>query len=145
MFTTLLPLFASVALLANVFDNDSLPAAVPAAPEATTSLEAAPIVSAQLYITYVGNGYYNVVISGQASAVNAAVGVRVYGSDTWFDDHLFSIIGYARTDFSGYFSVARQVHRSVLNEDWEGTDEIYAIADVSGAGSGRTNQISRSF
>ena len=105
-----------------------------------------PIVSAQLYITNVGNGYYLVVVDGQSSSPNASVGVRVYGEDTWFDDFLFSMgVGFARTDPSGRFNLSQVVHRNTLNEDWEGQDEIYAIASVSGAGSSRTNTIRRSF
>jgi len=146
MFAHLLPLFATAAAL---FASGSAPrtdvvgTAAPAA--ASVRLEAAPAVTAQLYISYVGNGYWAVVVDGHSSAPNASVGVRVYGDDPWFDDFLFSIVGTARTDYAGNFNLARTVYRSTLDEDWEGTDEIYAIADVSGAGSVRTNTISRSF
>jgi hypothetical protein len=118
----------------------------PCAAPAPIAAPLLPIVTARLSITNAGNGYYLVVVSGQASAANVPMGIRVYGDDTWFDDHLFSIgVGFARTGFDGTFSYAQMVHRSTLNEDWEGTDEIYAIADVQNAGSGRTNTISRSF
>ncbi|MBK8978258.1 MAG: hypothetical protein IPM29_20325 [Planctomycetes bacterium] len=122
----------------------------PIAPElrpADVASECAPIpgTTARLAIYPVGGGYYNVVVSGHSTAINAAVGARVYGEDTWFDDFLFSIIGIARTDQLGNFSISRTVFRSVLNEDWEGRDEIYAIADVTGGGSGRTNTIAQSF
>lgn len=151
MFSHALPLFTTIALLA----SSSIPEARTMEldlPAATAAVEAAPApapfaTTAQLFITYVGNGYYQVVVSGTSSARNASFGVRVYGEDTWFDDYLFSmgIPGYSRTDSAGNFVVSQTVHRSTLNEDWEGTDEIYAIADVSGGGSSRTNTISRSF
>ncbi|MBK8100457.1 MAG: hypothetical protein IPK26_25450 [Planctomycetes bacterium] len=119
---------------------------LPAAAPAPSPVPPLPIVTARLSITYVGNGYYMVVVSGQASQANVPMGIRVYGDDTWFDDHLFSIgVGFARTGFDGTFSYSQMVYRGTLNEDWEGTDEIYAIADVQGAGSSRTNTISRSF
>ena len=145
MFTNLLPLFATtVALIGTdlapehrALDRDCL---------AVTSQPAAlPTVTAKLYISNAGNGNYLVVIDGHSSAANAAVGVRVYGDDPWFDDFLFSIVGFARTDFAGNFNVSKLVSRSILNEDWEGEDEIYAVAEVSGGGSVRTNTISRSF
>ena len=81
-----------------------------------------------------------------ASAANATVGAIVYGEDVWFDDRLFSMGGgYSRTDFTGAFNFGLMVHKSYLNEDWEGTDEIYAVVSVSGGGSGRTNKITGSF
>lgn len=124
----------------------SLTCLAPCAAPAATAVPPLPIVTARLVINYAGNGYYLVVVSGQTSQPNAPMGIRVYGDDTWFDDHLFSIgVGFARTGPDGYFAYSQMVHRSTLNEDWEGTDEIYAIADVQGAGSGRTNTISRSF
>lgn len=104
-----------------------------------------PVVSAILYIENIGGGYYRVSVSGTSSRPNATLGVRVMGEDTWFDDHLFSMGYYSRTDPSGYFSVSQVVHRNVLNEDWEGRDEVYAVAEVSGAGSARTNTIRQYF
>lgn len=145
MFANLLPLVAATTLLFATADSPCTEAAVEA-PVAESLPEMVPGVSARLYISYVGNGYYQVVIDGQSTAPNASVGARVYGEDTWFDDRLFSMGGgYTRTDFTGRFNFGMTVHRSLLNEDWEGTDEIYAIVDVSGAGSVRTNKISQSF
>jgi len=120
-----------------------------AAAEASAPLDSAvllplPIVSARLAIVDMGGGYHLVVVSGTSTGLSRDFGVRVYGDDTWFDDLLFNVVG-ARTDPSGAFSVSRVVHRNTLNEDWEGQDEIYAIVDISGAGSARTNTISRSF
>jgi hypothetical protein len=149
MLPTILPLFAAFAASAVLFASSPAPESPIVdldGTAATSQLETAPpVVTATLYISYAGNGYYNVVIDGHASAANATVGVRVYGDDPWFDDFLFSIIGYARTDFAGNFNVRKQVYRSTLDEDWEGQDEIYAIAEVSGAGSVRTNKISQYF
>ncbi len=104
-----------------------------------------PSVTAQLAITFEGNGYYRVSVSGFSSARNATLGVRVYGEDTWFDDLLFSMGSFSRTGSDGYYSVSQLVHRNTLNEDWEGADEIYAIASVTGGGSVRSNKITRSF
>lgn len=156
MFTNLLPLFTTTVLLIGsglapesrileAADLDATAAAHTAAPELSTGPLEMPAITAKLYISYAGNGYYFVVVDGHATTPNAAVGVRVYGEDTWFDDFLFSILGYARTDPFGNFNVSRTVHRSVLNEDWEGQDEIYAKVEVSGAGSVRTNTITQSF
>ena len=104
-----------------------------------------PSVTAQLAITFEGNGYYRVSVSGFSSARNATLGVRVYGEDTWFDDLLFSMGSFSRTGPDGYYSVSQLVHRNTLNEDFEGADEIYAIASVTGGGSVRSNKITRSF
>ena len=110
------------------------------------SADAAPhpelaATTATLYISYAGSGYYNVVVDGHSSAANATVGVRVKGSDEWFDDSLFSFGGgYSHTDPWGGFNVATRVHGSKLDEDW-GQDEIYAIVEVSGGGSVRTNTV----
>lgn len=104
-----------------------------------------PAVTAQLAIVYEGNGYYRVSVSGQCPVSNATLGVRVYGEDTWFDDFLFSMGAYSRTAPGGYYSVSQLVHRNTLNEDIEGADEIYATVSITGAGSARTNKITRSF
>ena len=106
------------------------------------SPQALPPHWAQLYISYAGNGNYLVVVDGHTTAGSAPVGIRVYGDDEWFDDFLFGVGGYNRTDPDGNFNVSRTVHGSVLNEDW-GQDEIYAIVDVGI--SIRTNTIRRSF
>ena len=152
MFAHALPLFTTMALLASgtVPHATTLEADLPVATCAVETEMAPPAplsVTARLVINPIGNGYYQVIVTGTSTARNAQFGVRVYGEDTWFDDFLFSmgIPGYSRTDGSGYFSVVQTVYRSTLNEDWEGTDEIYAIVDVSGGGSSRTNLISRSF
>jgi hypothetical protein len=154
MFTALLPLFAATVVLTagglapepRVLTVDSLSVAgtAPASATATPSLAMLPSISAQLYITSVGNGYYLVVVDGQSSAAHAPVGARVYGDDPWFDDYQFDIHGI-QTDSAGRFNLSLTVYRSALDEDWEGRDEIYAIAEVSGAGRTRTNTISRSF
>ena len=150
MFTNLLPLLTTTVVLLGsgiapeprILDLGDCAATA----TATSQAEAPPAITAQLYISYAGNGYYLVVVDGHSSAANAAVGVRVYGEDTWFDDFLFSMGGYARTDFAGNFNVSQMVYRSVLNEDWEGEDEIYAVVTVSGSGgSVRTNTIRHSF
>lgn len=146
MFTKLLPLFATTAALigSGMSPEATLALTAPAAPIAAPA--PLPTVSARLYISYAGNGYYNVVIDGKSSAANASVGAIVYGEDTWLDDRLFSMGGgYTKTDFTGAFNFGIQVHKSWLNEDWEGTDEIYAVVSVSGGGSSRTNTISKSF
>lgn len=122
---------------------------VPAAPAAAAALVHAPhplplpAVTATLYISYAGNGYYRVTVDGQATVANASVGVRVRGDDTWFDETLFSMggTGYARTDYSGRFNLSQLVYRSVLNEDWEGRDEIYATVSVTGGGSTNTANV----
>jgi hypothetical protein len=123
-----------------------VPCTLPMADARADATVPLPSVTATLYITHQGNGYYLVVVSGQSTAANASCGVRVRGDDPWFDDALFSMgVGYARTDFTGRFNISQVVYRSLLNEDPEGRDEVYAIAEVSGAGSARTNTIEQYF
>ena len=150
MFTNLLPLLTTTVVLLGsgiapeprILDLGDCAATA----TATSQAEAPPAITAQLYISYAGNGYYLVVIDGHSSAPNASVGARVYGEDTWLDDFLFSMGGgYSRTDFAGNFNISKMVYKSTLNEDWEGEDEIYAKVDVTGGGSIRTNLIRRSF
>ena len=93
-----------------------------------------------LYISQSENfrGYYLVVVNGEGffESANRTVGARIRGDDTWFDDKLFSIggSGFERVFRDGTFSLARTVHKSLLNEDW-GRDEIYALVDVEGLSS----------
>lgn len=146
MISNLLPLFAASAFVFGSSLPTELPTASLATPEAVVSAPAPlPTLSARIAFTYAGSGYYNVIVSGTASAPNALVGARVYGEDSWFDDFLFSMgTGFSRTDAYGNFSFSKMVYRSTLDEDW-GEDDIYAIVDVTNAGSGRTNTIHHSF
>lgn len=146
MFSNLISLFAVSTFAFGSSLSTDLPTPSLAAPEAMVSAPAPlPTLSARIAFTYAGNGYYNIIISGSASAPNALVGARVYGADSWFDDFLFSMGGaYTRTDAYGNFSFSKMVYRSTLDEDW-GEDDIYAIVDVTNAGSGRTNTIHYSF
>ena len=137
---------AGVVLGAGLADG-TLDAAAPSATLATVTEHQITFAgtTATLYISYAGNGYYNVVVDGRSSAANATVGVRVKGDDEWFDDSLFSFGGgYSHTDPWGNFNVATTAPSSKLNEDW-GQDEIYAIVEVSGGGSVRTNTITGYF
>jgi hypothetical protein len=141
--TMIASLGAAGAVLGAGLADGTLDAAAPAATPATVTQHqiTAAGTTATLYISYAGNGYYNVVVDGHSSAANATVGARVKGDDEWFDDSLFSFGGgYSHTDPWGNFNVATMVHGSKLNEDW-GQDEIYAIVEVSGGGSVRTNTI----
>jgi hypothetical protein len=138
---------AGVVLGAGLADGALDAAAAPAATPTIVGEHqiAAAGTTATLYISYAGYGYYNVVVDGHSSAANATVGVRVKGDDEWFDDSLFSFGGgYSHTDPWGNFNVATMVPGGKLNEDW-GQDEIYAIVEVSGGGSVRTNTITGYF
>jgi hypothetical protein len=89
--------------------------------------------SARLFITPSDDhpGYYNVVVSGHFSTTRAdtTIGMRLKGDDPWFNDDL----GVWRTGHARYgdFSLHALVWGGVLNEDWEGRDEIFAWVDSS--------------
>jgi hypothetical protein len=90
------------------------------------------------------HGYYNVVINGEGfyDSNNKRVGARVKGEDEWFDDNLFSIgTGLERVQHDGRFNLSKLVSGSQLDEDW-GKDEVYALVDVEGGGTFRTNTVS---
>ena len=94
-------------------------------------------------------GHYLVVVDGEGffTSVGKKVGARVRGDDPWFDDHLLSlgIPGLSRVGIGGIFNLSDTVHRSKLNEDPEGRDEIYALVDVEGSGTFKTNQVTGRF
>jgi hypothetical protein len=88
-------------------------------------------------------GYYNVIVDGQGffDSVGKRVGGRVRGDDQWFDDTLFGLgTGLEHVLPGGVFGLGSLVHKSQLNEDW-GKDEIYAVVEVQGAGSFKTNTV----
>lgn len=102
----------------------------------------------RLNITRTENGQYLVVVNGEGffNAVNKAVGARIRGEDTFFDDSLFGI-GSApiiRVLENGSFVMSKVVPGSELNEDW-GRDEIYALVDVPGYGSKKSNVVTGYF
>jgi hypothetical protein len=116
-----------------------LPAPAPApspAPVATITAPAlADVVTMRIAPHAYLPGYYNVTVSGEcSSAPHSGFAVSVYGEDAVFDDWLFDcyILLYQSTDYRGRFSVTEAVHRTRLNEDWEGQDEIYAVVRVGG-------------
>src|SRR5262245_50541132 len=104
--------------------------------------------SVSLFISRTETGQYLVVVNGEGffNAVNKAVGARVRGEDTFFDVSLFGIgsVPIIRVQQNGSFVLSRVVPGSALNEDW-GRDEIYALVDVPGYGSRRTNTVTGYF
>lgn len=103
-----------------------------------------------LFITPAENqpNHYLVVVSGEGffAQVDKTVGARIRGDDPWFDDKLFSIVstGIERVGRDGSFALSQIVSRATLNEDWEGRDEIYALADVGGVAF-KSNTVKRWF
>ena len=106
------------------------------------------MASVSLKISRTETGQYLVVVNGEGffNAVNKAVGARVRGEDTFIDDFLFGIgsVPIIRVQQNGSFVLSRTVAGSALNEDW-GRDEIYALVDVPGYGSQRTNTVTGNF
>jgi len=99
---------------------------------------------ARLYITpsVEHPGYYNVVVSGQASTGARTVGMRLKGSDEWFDDDLgVSVTG---TVVGGQFALYALVWHGTLDEDW-GEDEIYASVSDSADWHTNTNEVDGHF
>ena len=90
---------------------------------------------------------YLVVVNGEGffGSAGKKVGARIRGDDEWFDDKLFSIADpFARVDAAGNFTLSISVPSSELNEDW-GKDEIYALAEVEGGGTFKSNTVTGSF
>ena len=86
-------------------------------------------------------GYYNVVVSGHfnTTAASTTVGMRLKGDDPWFNDDL----GVSRTGQAWYgdFSLHALVHKSALNEDPEGRDEIFAVVSSTTGWSASTPNV----
>lgn len=95
------------------------------------------------------SGYFDVVVNGSGfyDHTNRAVGARLLGEDQWFDDYLtgIGIPGLTRINQQGDFGLYNLVHKGVLNEDWEGRDEIYAVVGVDGYKDFKTNTVKRNF
>jgi hypothetical protein len=93
-------------------------------------------------------GHYLVVVNGEGFIHSAgkSVAARIRGADPIFDDSLFSIGvgGFNHVGHDGRFSLSQVVAGSQLNEDW-GDDEIYALADVQGAGTFRSNTVTGNY
>src|SRR5689334_2938813 len=93
-------------------------------------------------------GNYLVVVDGEGffESVGRRVGARIRGEDEWFDDSLFGIggTGIERVLSGGNFTISQTVPGSQLNEDW-GQDEIYALVDVEGLGTFRSNTVTGDF
>lgn len=106
--------------------------------------------TATLYISPYENhpGEYLVVIDGVGfyDEAHRKVGARVRGDDEWFDDHLFGMGGgnFDRVSQEGYFNISTIATAGQLNEDW-GRDEIYAVVQMEGGGTYRTNTIRAYF
>jgi hypothetical protein len=89
------------------------------------------------------------LISGtvDAAAPITRVSVDIWGSDSFFDDHLFGPFIDARAPLGSAYASELCLLPSTLDED-DGEDEIYANVQISGNGKVfnlRTNQISHSF
>ncbi|QYF94920.1 hypothetical protein KY495_07010 [Massilia sp. PAMC28688] len=103
-----------------------------------------------LYISPYENhpGEYLVVVDGVGfyQSANKNVGARLRGDDPWFDDHILGMggTGLERVSQQGTFTLSAIATSSQLNEDW-GTDEIYALVEVEGLGTFRTNTIKARF
>jgi len=103
-----------------------------------------------LYITRSENNPQNylVVVNGEGfyNSVGKTVAARIRGDDEWFDDKLFSIGvgGFFHVGVDGSFGVSEEVDHNRLNEDW-GRDEIYALVDVEGDGTYKSNTVTGNF
>src|SRR6476659_7399039 len=93
-------------------------------------------------------GHYLVVVNGEGfnGSVGKSVAARIRGDDPWFDDYLFTIGlgGFYHVSWDGTFSLSQTVPGGELNEDW-GQDEIYALADVQGLGTFKSNVVTGNF
>lgn len=103
-----------------------------------------------LYISRSQNNSNNylVVVNGEGfyHSVGKTVAARIRGDDEWFDDKLFSIGvgGFFHVGVDGSFGLSQEVPSSSLNEDW-GRDEIYALVDVEGDGTYKSNTVNGYF
>jgi hypothetical protein len=92
-------------------------------------------------------GHHVVSVAGQVAIPGRPTGdgqffnvaVVLWGDDPWFDDRRLSQPLHA-SDELGNFGAQALVHRSVLDEDPEGRDELYAKVHVTGA-DGRTRTV----
>ena len=90
-------------------------------------------------------GYYRVIVDGEGfdDSVGKEVGGRMRGDDEGFDEPLFGT-GIPRVLPGGRFTLGKTVHKTRINEDW-GREEIYAVVEIEGAGTFRTNTIKGYF
>ncbi len=107
---------------------------------------------ARLAIAKVGGGQCRVTVYGQAPTGSAGnYHFELYGSDPWFDHHIYYGGRYARgtTDAGGYYSIQVQIPCRILNEDIGSGDEVYAkVTHMAYAGKTpviRSNTVSGSF
>ena len=134
-----------------------------AATLAATAMTAAPASAAggRLTITKTASGLYNVTVCGNVTNAypgGAYTEIRLWGSDTFYDDFLFGPWTTTAIDYGAYpcpeggygnIYASFLVSGSTLNEDW-GTDEVYAGVRARNNRNGSvqtfsTNTISRSF
>ncbi|HEU4509775.1 MAG TPA: hypothetical protein VFR78_16180 [Pyrinomonadaceae bacterium] len=102
-----------------------------------------------LFITRDENepGYYRVIVDGEGfvESVGKAVGGRIRGDDEWLDDTYFGVGACVQQVLpGGRFTLGKTVHKTQLNEDW-GHDEIYAVVEVEGAGTFKSNTVKGYF
>lgn len=136
---------------------------VVAATLVATAIAASPASAAggRLTITKTASGLYNVTVCGNVSNAypgGAYTEIRLWGSDTFYDDFLFGPYVTTAIDYGAYpcpeggygnIHASFLVSGSTLNEDW-GTDEVYAGVRARNNRNGSqqtftTNTISRSF
>jgi hypothetical protein len=115
-----------------------------AATGATTSRTAAtntavPAVAeyARLSIRPLGSGNYSITVSGRvnlAQPTPASYSIKLLGEDPWFDDTPFCEEWPLNTNVNGGFWHQYTCPGSLLNEDWDGQDEVYAKVTVYESG-----------
>ena len=135
--------------------------AIAATLAAAISAGPASAAGGRLTIAKTASGLYNVTVCGNVSNAypgGAQAEIRLWGSDTFYDDFLFGPYVTTAIDYGAYpcpeggngnIYASFLVSGSTLNEDW-GTDEVYAGVRARNYRNGSvqtftTNTISRSF
>jgi hypothetical protein len=105
----------------------------------------ASAATAKLTITPTGyGGYYNVSVAGNVAGLYPQgfdVVVRLWGSDWQFDDLIAGPFTNYGAAYQPGYGREFQLHRSQLNEDPEGRDEIYAGVRIYDRRNGRQTEV----
>jgi hypothetical protein len=103
----------------------------------TNQVTAAVAEYAHLSIRPLGGGEYSITVSGRFNLrqpVPAGYSIKLLGEDPWFDDTPFCEAWPLTTNSYGGFWHQYTCPGTLLNEDWDGQDEVYAKVTVFESG-----------